>query len=159
MYNVFKIHSQQKNIRMKIIQQTEYKKVTERLTYVINNKISSKKKFAEILNVAPTTVSAWTNGRILPSISALIKIAILTHTSLDWLLLGKDATKEELDEQIFNKVFKEGYNLAQRNNLPLNGSYFLGLYALVSQELEKNPQSTPEEIIKNHQKMIVQLRK
>jgi len=144
---------------MKLLKQKKHKEVTERLTFIINNKVSSKKELAKILNVAPTTVSAWTNGRIFPSIPILIKIAILTHTSLDWLLLGKTDISESLDEQIFNKVFKEGYRLAQRYKLPLNGSYFLGLYFLVSQELQKNPKISPEEIIKANQKMIVQLRK
>lgn len=144
---------------MTSFKQKSHKEVTERLTFIINNKVSSKKEFAKILNVAPTTVSAWTNGRIFPSIPILIKIAILTHTSLDWLLLGKTDVSESLDEQVFNKVFKEGYKLAQRHKLPLNGSYFLGLYSLVSQELEKNSRMSPEEIIKLNQRIIVQLRK
>lgn len=130
-----------------------------RLRHVIETKVGSKKQWAKLLNVAPTTVSAWTSGRIFPSVLVLIKIAAISKTSLDWLLLGKINSELNIDEQIFNQVFQAGYQLALQHKLTLTGSYFLGLYEYVTQELKTQPGSSPLEIIKNNQAMLIRLRK
>ena len=135
--------------------------IKKRLNFIIINKVSSKKELAKALDIAPTTVSAWTTGRILPSIPVLIKIAILTHTSLDWLLLGKDSlnSPDHLtlpSTTVFDKVFLYGYEFAANNQIKVSGSFFLGLYYLVAKEIAKSDKTIPE-IIEENKKVILHL--
>lgn len=74
-----------RHIREQITPDNGQKKVTQEQFYsmICPDKISDGQK----------QVSAWERGSI-PSLETLIKIAMLGHKSLDWLILGKGAPGE-----------------------------------------------------------------
>lgn len=143
--------------------------ITTRLTYVIEHLVGSKRKLASALGVTPSTVSGWTSGRIFPSLTLLAKLSVLTHCSLDWVLLGKGnapragggpSAVPHINKEIFNTVFKEGYKLAEQygiNAKDLHGTFFWGLYIFVTKELKSNPSASPHDIIKENTEMLLYL--
>lgn len=59
-----------------------------------NTKISGE-KFGEIFGVEKSTISNWENGRSLPSISQLIKMAEMFNVTTDYLLGRTDLPNYE----------------------------------------------------------------
>ncbi len=59
--------------------------MSERLKHARKNKGYTQRDIAKILNVKPTTVSAWEVGRNEPSISMLKNIARVLGTSFEYL--------------------------------------------------------------------------
>lgn len=69
--------------------------VSDRLKLLRNNHNLSQAKFAIMIDVSPGNVAAWELKTSLPGAKALISIAQKFELSIDWLLLGHEATENE----------------------------------------------------------------
>lgn len=67
--------------------------VGDRIRRILETKDLSQKEFAEILNIAPTTLSGYITNKREPDIGTLKNIALKLGVSLDFLLEVK--TEEE----------------------------------------------------------------
>lgn len=142
--------------------------IRDRINYIVENLVRSKRKLAADLGVTPSTISGWSSGRIFPSVIVLTKLAHITETSLDWILLGKgngpkvtsEAQIPPINKDVFNTVFLEGVKLIETNNLDyrkIPGTFFWGLYILVNKELQNNPKDTVEAILTRNAEIIILL--
>ncbi len=60
--------------------------IKEKLAYLRKKKNISQKQLADLLNVAPSTISMYENGKRTPNDEALKKIAGFFNVSIDYLL-------------------------------------------------------------------------
>lgn len=73
--------------------------MSERLKHARKNKGYTQRDVAKILNVKPTTISAWEVGRNEPSISMLKNIASVLGTSFEYLA-GVDTGGDDKDRPL-----------------------------------------------------------
>ena len=62
-------------------------------------------EMAKLLNVSGASISGYELGDISPPVDALIRIAVITDTSLEWLILGAQAGLDR-DEQLLVDLFR-----------------------------------------------------
>lgn len=78
--------------------------VAENITVLCGTKNSRKEKpkmrIAELCGVAPSAVTKWTDGRILPSVVYLLNIAEYFGVSLEWLITKHDFSKINLAKML-----------------------------------------------------------
>ena len=132
---------------------------SKKIVQIAKEKFGSQKKMAESLNLTSASISDWSTGKSMPSLAILKELCLKAEISLDWLVLGKTYETDVVDINLFNEVVELAVILAQEEDLPINGSYFLGLYDLVNEELKDNPNLTPQKIITKKRKTIVRLRR
>jgi transcriptional regulator with XRE-family HTH domain len=66
--------------------------IYERIEYLIKQKGLTKKSFCEQLNISTGNMGDWKRGKTTPGTHKLIEIGAFFQVSLDWLILGKDAS-------------------------------------------------------------------
>ena len=59
----------------------------------------SQSQLAKKLNIGPSAVGMYEQGRRTPAVDILIKMANLFEVSLDYLITGKEATSERADKK------------------------------------------------------------
>lgn len=126
---------------------------------IAKEKFGSQKKMAEELGLRPSTISEWINGRNRPSFEVLKELCLKAEISLDYLVLGKTFDTEEVSPDLFDDVYYYTYKWASKEGFPTNGSFFLGVYDMVVQELKKGNKEPIEKIIDNLKPTILKLRK
>jgi transcriptional regulator with XRE-family HTH domain len=83
--------------------------VAENINALCEMKKSSRKekpkmRIAELCNVAPSAVTKWTDGRILPSVVYLLIIADYFGVDLMWLLKKHDYSNIDIADLMNNAV-------------------------------------------------------
>jgi transcriptional regulator with XRE-family HTH domain len=69
----------------------------ERLRQLKNKLELSQEQIAESAGVSPPTVSGWMSGKRLPSGGDLARLSRVFGCSIDWLLLGQAANRDDID--------------------------------------------------------------
>jgi len=64
----------------------------------------SQRSFAHKINVAEGTLRAWLSGKAQPSMEAIISIAAYKNVSTDWLLMGFEVFREDVEENICDET-------------------------------------------------------
>lgn len=64
--------------------------LSERLTALRKGKGYSQSRLAQELNLSPSTVGMYEQGRRVPDLGTLIALANLYHVSLDYLITGRE---------------------------------------------------------------------
>ncbi|MDD2319134.1 MAG: helix-turn-helix transcriptional regulator [Geobacteraceae bacterium] len=72
------------------------KSIGARIRKIRNSLGHNQTEFGRLVNVSNASVSAYENGDAYPTIGALIKIAQLGNVTIEWLIMGVDATRETL---------------------------------------------------------------
>lgn len=72
--------------------------ITERIFVTLAQKGLSQKEFAKMINVNEKTVSAWKKNNSLPPADKLSEISDCLGVSFDYLLTGKESSKQSLTE-------------------------------------------------------------
>jgi hypothetical protein len=97
---------------------------------------------------------------VIPDPYTLEKIAFKYNLPANYFFLSNNESQDEsaeINEDLFNEVFALAYNLASEKGLEINGTYFLGCYSLVQEELQKNSQQKVTELFKNITPYILKL--
>ena len=63
--------------------------IYKRIDFIRQNAAMTQKQFAETLTVSQSAVSKYLTGRMPPA-DVMLKIAKLGHTSVEWVLTGKE---------------------------------------------------------------------
>lgn len=80
-------------------------KFGDRLRLILEEKEIKQKEFAQMLNIAPTTLNGYINNNREPNIDLIIQIANKLNVSLD-ILLGNSKESSALSEQEFQLLTK-----------------------------------------------------
>ncbi|MBQ3566764.1 MAG: helix-turn-helix transcriptional regulator [Oscillospiraceae bacterium] len=80
-------------------------KFGDRLRLILDEKEIKQKEFAQMLNIAPTTLNGYINNNREPNIELIVQIANKLNVSLD-VLLGNSNECSALSEQEFQLLTK-----------------------------------------------------
>ncbi len=116
--------------------------IPKKLKILIKERFKQQKIFAEKLQVGETQVTNWLNGNVIPSVETLEKIAYYCNIHITYFF-NDESSPIGINEDLFNEVFLLAYDFSLDANIALDGYYFLGCYALVLDEITKNPTLNP----------------
>lgn len=103
--------------------------IMDRMKKISN--VSSDKGLAEILGIAPQSITKWKNNDLVP-FEQILKIANTYDISIDWLIYGKNASNELSTHEKMALLAFNDLNERQKLNAI---AYMTGLH----QESEKQP--------------------
>lgn len=129
----------------------------DRLKQVIKIYYGSQKNLAKELNISSSNMSEWWAGRSKPRAETLQQICEKTGVSMDWLVLGRK--EPYVGETLFEQTFNESKKFAEKNNIPFNAMYLLGIQRIVIAERRMNSSVTFEQIFKKYKEIILAFRK
>ena len=81
----------------------------------------SQNALAEMLNISPSTVGMYEQGRREPSLDTAAELARIFGVSLDYLVTGvpSDAERQGLEEFLQSRILAAEQRIAQRKDSPL----------------------------------------
>lgn len=94
-------------IMAKVKKKSDAEIIGENIRSLREQKRLSQKEVAAAIDAAPTQYSRVENGKVMPSLSTLMKVAKVLDTSLDVLVNPNDGVTQEVDikdKSLFDKV-------------------------------------------------------
>lgn len=82
-------------------------KLGKRIRDVRENAGYNQKEFGSLLGIPQSTLSAYENDRMLPTVSTLINIAVKCDVSLDWLCGIENKEREKVVSNDLAEVLSE----------------------------------------------------
>lgn len=82
------------------------KSIGLRILKIRNSLGYNQADFGKLVNVSNASVSAYENGDSYPSIGTLIRIAQLGRVTIEWLIMGEEATRDTIKKLLTDEELK-----------------------------------------------------
>jgi transcriptional regulator with XRE-family HTH domain len=82
------------------------KSIGARIRKIRNSLGHNQIEFGKLVGVSNASISSYEKGDSYPTIGALIKIAHLGNVTIEWLIMGEDASKETLKRLLSDEELK-----------------------------------------------------
>ncbi len=126
-----------------------------KLKFIIKQRFKNQKTFCHDFGISESQLSQLLGGKHYIGIELLDRIAKHCSIHISYFF-NDDSNASIMDEDLFNKVFVLAYELADEHHLEINGSYFLGCYDMVVNDMIKSKVDY-ETAFKNNQKLLLKL--
>lgn len=88
----------------------DYKIIGERIRFERELLGISREKFAEFIGLSPVFIGQIERGERKMSMDTLINISLCLHTSIDYLIFGKESVSKSADTSNFNTLISKCSN-------------------------------------------------
>ncbi|MBE6921853.1 MAG: helix-turn-helix transcriptional regulator [Ruminococcaceae bacterium] len=96
----------------------------------------SQSRLAQLLQVSPSAVGMYEQGRREPSAEILVELARIFHVSVDYILTGVPAEQEtdDLQRMLLSRITSADRRLTQRTDRPFSREELAVLFAAMLME-------------------------
>lgn len=96
----------------------------------------SQSRLAQLLQVSPSAVGMYEQGRREPSAETLVELSRIFHVSVDYILTGAPAEQETdiLQQMLLSRITSADRRLTQRTDRPFSREELAVLFAAMLME-------------------------
>ena len=96
----------------------------------------SQAQLAQVLQVSPSAVGMYEQGRREPSADTLVELARIFQVSVDYILTGTPAPREEqaLEQMLLNRISAADRRMGRRKDRPFSRQELAVLFAAMLME-------------------------
>lgn len=96
----------------------------------------SQSRLAQLLQVSPSAVGMYEQGRREPSAETLVELSRIFHVSVDYILTGVPAEQETdiLQQMLLSRITSADRRLTQRTDRPFSREELAVLFAAMLME-------------------------
>jgi DNA-binding XRE family transcriptional regulator len=135
---------------------TTEKKIIKKLKMLIKNRFGTQKNMAKIMETSERSVVFWLKGEPLPNLEFLIKLANYCQVDISYFFTDESSPADILDSELFDEIFNHAYTFAEEHNLKIKGTFFLGVYQLITETMQRDKVSI-EEAFEINKKTILRI--
>jgi transcriptional regulator with XRE-family HTH domain len=128
--------------------------VIKKLKAIINKKYKTVKDFSDDFGINSSQMGKYLRGENYIGIEILEKIANHLNIHISYFFTDESSTADILDTELFDKIFNYAYDFAEKHNLKIKGTYFLGCYQLISETMQRE-RVTMEEAFEINKRTIL----